>query len=144
MANEDQVPRPAAWLLKTDPDTYKFEDLEREKNTVWDGVTNALALKHLRSIKKGDTLLIYHTGDEKAVVGVAQAASDPYSDPKKNDPKLTVIDVRPVKRIKSPVTLAAVKQVPALASFPLVRMPRLSVMPVGDKEFKLLAKMASL
>jgi predicted RNA-binding protein with PUA-like domain len=142
MSKQDET-RPAGWLLKTDPDTYKFEDLERDKKTVWDGVTNALALKHLRGIKKGDTLLIYHTGDEKAIVGVAQAASNSYPDPKKGDPKLAVIDVKPVKRVKT-VTLAEVKQVPELASFPLVRMPRLSVMPVSQKEFKLLSKMARL
>ena len=141
---EQEESRPGCWLLKTDPDTYKFEDLEREKKTVWDGVTNALALKHLRSVKKGDTLLIYHTGDEKAIVGVAEAASDPYPDPKKNDPKLTVIDVKPVKRVKQHATLAEIKQITELASFPLVRMPRLSVMPVNEKEFKRLAKLAGI
>lgn len=132
------------WLLKTDPDTYKYADLEREKKTVWDGVTNNLALSHLRKIKKGDALLIYHTGDEKAVVGLAEAVSNPYPDPKKRDPKLTVIDVKPVKRAKQPVTLAEIKQMAEFASFPLVRLPRLSVMPVGDKECQRLMKLAGL
>lgn len=132
------------WLLKTDPDTYKYDDLVREKRTVWDGVTNNLALSHIRKIRKGDVLLIYHTGDEKAVVGLAEAASDPYPDPKKNDPKLTVIDVKAVRRAKRPVTLAEIKLMPEFASFPLVRLPRLSVMPVGDKEYQRIIKLSGL
>lgn len=131
-------------MLKTDPDTYKYDDLVREKKTVWDGVTNSLALSHIRKIRKGDALLIYHTGDEKAVVGLAEAASEPYPDPKKNDPKLTVIDVKPVKRAKRPVTLAEIKGMPEFASFPLVRLPRLSVMPVGEKEHHRITKLAGL
>jgi predicted RNA-binding protein with PUA-like domain len=133
---------PAAWLLKTDPDTYTYADLEREKRTVWDGVTNALALKHIRGIRKGDTLLIYHTGEEKAIVGAAKAVSAPYPDPKKNDPKLAVVDVEPLKRARRPVTLSELKQLPELAEFPLVRLPRLSVMPVGEKEYRLLSRLA--
>ncbi|MEK7205612.1 MAG: EVE domain-containing protein [candidate division NC10 bacterium] len=86
------------WLLKTEPAEYAFEDLVREGKTIWDGVTNPLALKHLRAIRKGDDLLIYHTGNVRAIVGLAKAASDPYPDPAKNDPKLAVVDVAPPGR----------------------------------------------
>jgi predicted RNA-binding protein with PUA-like domain len=84
---------PNYWLLKTEPSTYSFADLEREKRAVWDGVANALALKHLRLMKRGDLSFIYHTGDEKQIVGIAEVTSNPYPDPKKNDPKLAVVDL---------------------------------------------------
>ena len=118
------------WLLKTEPDEYSFDDLLRDKGTVWDGVTNPLALKHLRAIRKGDDLLIYHTGKVRAAVGLAKAASDPYPDPSRQDPKIVVIDAVPAHRLKEPVTLEAIKAAPAFRSFELVRLPRLSVMPV--------------
>ncbi|HEY9787294.1 MAG TPA: EVE domain-containing protein [Candidatus Obscuribacterales bacterium] len=127
----------AYWLLKTEPDCYSFADLERDKKTVWDGVTNNLALKYLREMKKGDLALIYHTGDEKAAVGIAEVTSDPYVDPKLNDPKLAVVDVKPKERLKKPVTLAEVKANAALQDFLLVRMSRLSVMPVTAGQWKL-------
>jgi len=127
----------AYWLLKTEPDCYSFADLERDKKTVWDGVTNNLALKYLREMKKGDLALIYHTGDEKAAVGIAEGTSDPYVDPKLNDPKLAVVDVKPKERLKKPVTLAEVKANAALQDFLLVRMSRLSVMPVTAGQWKL-------
>ena len=132
------------WLLKSDPDTYGYSDLERDGNTVWDGVTNALALKHLREIKKGDALLIYHTGDEKAIVGLAEATSGAYPDPKAGDPKLAVIDIKPKKRVKRAVTLGEIKAMPEFASFALVRMSRLSVMPVGDPEWKKIVELTGL
>ena len=87
----------AYWLLKTEPDCYSWADLARDKSTVWDGVSNALALKHIRSMKKGDEALIYHTGDEKAVVGVAEVVSAAYPDPKEGDERLVVVDLRPGK-----------------------------------------------
>ncbi len=118
------------WLLKTEPEEYSFDDLIRDKKTVWDGVTNALALKYLRAIRKGDDLLIYHTGNVRAAVGLARAASDPYPDPAKRDPKIVVVDVMPVRRLAQPVTLQAIKASPAFRTFELVRLPRLSVMPV--------------
>lgn len=130
------------WLLKTDPEDYTYDDLERDGKAVWNGVANNLALQHLRQIKKGDSLIIYHTGNEKAVVAIAEATSNPYPDPKENDPKLVVIDVRPKKRAKRAVSLAEIKQDETLAAFPLVRLPRLSVMPVNEQEWKKLSQLA--
>src|SRR5882724_2391563 len=97
---------PNYWLLKTEPSTYSFTDLEREKRAVWDGVSNALALKHLRSMRRGDLTFIYHTGNEKQIVGIAEVTSNPYPDPKENDPKLVVVDLAPRGRLPRPVTLA--------------------------------------
>ena len=94
------------WILKTDADTYPFEQLERERRAVWDGVTNALALKHSRSMAKGDHALIYHSGDDKALVGLARIVSDPYPDPKSDDPRLAVVDIEAGRRVPRPVTLA--------------------------------------
>jgi predicted RNA-binding protein with PUA-like domain len=131
----------AKWLLKTEPSTYGYDDLERERRAVWDGVTNPVALKHLRAIRKGDELLVYHTGNEKAVVGLARAVSDPYPDPKGKDPKLAVVDLAPVRRLPRPVTLAAVKQQKAFAAWELVRLPRLSVMPVPEPIWRRLLEM---
>jgi predicted RNA-binding protein with PUA-like domain len=124
------------WLLKEEPQHYSFEDLLRDKRTSWTGVKNALAQKHLRSIRKGDRVLFYHTGGEKAVVGVAKAASDPYPDPADKTGKLHAVDIAPVRRLQTPVPLAAFKADPFYASFPLVRMPRLSVMPVTDEQWQ--------
>jgi len=130
------------WILKTDADTYPFEQLERERRAVWDGVSNALALKHIRSMAKGDRLLIYHSGDEKALVGLARVVSDPYPDPKAGDARLTVVDVEAGDRLPRPVTLATVKADPAFAELGLVRMSRLSVIPVPAEQWKRLLKMA--
>src|SRR5262249_50484516 len=129
------------WLLKSDPDEYSYDDLAKDGNAVWDGVTNNLALQNLRKIKKGDLLLIYHTGDEKAIVGLAVAVSNPYPDPNGDNEKLTVIDIKAKRRVKRPVTLSDIKQMPEFADFPLVRLPRLSVMPVTEEEYKRLAEL---
>ena len=128
------------WLVKEEPEHYNYASLERDRRTVWSGVKNPLAQKHLRSIRKGDRIFYYHTGKEKAVVAVAKAASDAYPDPK--DAKLAVVDVVPERRLERPVTLAAIKSDGAFASFPLVRMSRLSVMPVTDSEWARIEKMA--
>jgi predicted RNA-binding protein with PUA-like domain len=120
----------AHWLLKTEPSTYSFADLERDKRTTWDGVSNNLALKHIRAMKKGDLAFIYHSGEEKAIVGVAAIVSDPYPDPKQKDEKLVVVDVAAKERLPHAVPLARVKADKRFAQFALVRMPRLSVMPV--------------
>jgi predicted RNA-binding protein with PUA-like domain len=132
----------AGWLLKTEPTVYSYDDLERDQKTVWDGVSNNLALKHIRQVQKGDLVLVYHTGDEKAIVGIAEVASAPYADPKQNDPKLAVFDLKPKRRLPRPVGLAEVKANEKLKSFELVRMARLSVMPVSDAVWKILMKMA--
>ena len=122
------------WLFKTEPSTYSFQDLLKVKKERWDGVHNPVALKNLRLIKKGDSILIYHTGEEKTVVGIAEAVSDPYPDPK--DSKLVVIDIAADKPLQRPVTLAEVKSNPKLASWELARLPRLSVMPVNEVQWK--------
>ncbi len=144
MAKKDDGSTRGRWLVKTEPGCYSFADLEREGKTTWDGVTNNLALKHLRAIKKGDPVLVYHTGDEKAVAGLAEAASDPYPDPAQNNVKLAVVDVKPRRAARRPVTLSEIKSLKEMAESPLVRMPRLSVMPVSDKEWEKLTELAGL
>ena len=131
------------WILKTDADTYPFEQLVRERRAVWDGVSNALALKHIRSMAKGDQVFIYHSGDEKALVGLARVVSDPYPDPKAKDPRLVVVDIEAGDRLPRPVTLAQVKADPAFAELGLVRMSRLSVIPVPAEQWKRLLGMAA-
>jgi predicted RNA-binding protein with PUA-like domain len=126
----------AQWLVKEEPEHYGYDQLERDRKTVWAGVRNPLAQKHLRGIKRGDRIFYYHTGKEKAVVAVAKAASDAYPDPNDAAGKLSVVDVVPEKKLARPVTLAEIKADAAFASFPLVRMSRLSVMPVSDAEWK--------
>lgn len=133
---------PGYWILKTEPGTYSFDRLVTERRAVWDGVTNALALKHIRSMAKGDHAGIYHTGDEKALVGLARIASDPYPDPKGDDPKLAVVDVEAGDRLPHPVTLATIKADPAFAQLGLVRMSRLSVVPVPADQWKRLLSLA--
>lgn len=125
----------AQWLVKEEPDDYAYDQLERDRKTVWAGVRNPLAQKHLRGIRRGDRIFYYHTGKQKAVVAVAKATSDAYPDPKDETGKLFVVDVEPDTRLPRPVTLAEIKADAAFASFPLVRMSRLSVMPVTDAEW---------
>jgi predicted RNA-binding protein with PUA-like domain len=123
----------AQWLVKEEPEHYGYDKLEKDGKTVWAGVRNPLAQKHLRAIRRGDRIFYYHTGKEKAVVATAKAASDAYADP--SDAKLSVVDIVPDKRLKRPVTLAEIKADKSFVSFPLVRMARLSVMPVTDSEW---------
>lgn len=130
------------WLFKTEPSSYSFDQLERDGKTVWDGVKNAVARKHLGAVRRGDVVLVYHTGDEKAVIGLAKAASDAYPDPKQKDPKAFVVDLAPGKRLPRPVTLAELKQQPTLKDFPLVRIPRLSVMPIAASEWKVIERLS--
>jgi predicted RNA-binding protein with PUA-like domain len=130
------------WLLKTEPSCYSFDDLERDKKTIWDGVSNNLALKYLRQIKKGDQAFIYHTGDVKAVIGIAEITSGPYADPKQKDEKLAVIDLKPIKRLKKPISLAYIKAQAEFSDFLLVKMSRLSVMPVSKEQWQLISKLA--
>ena len=132
-----------SWLIKEEPTHYSFEDLVRDGRTAWTGVRNPLAQKHLQSMRKGDRIFYYHTGDVKAVVGIAKAASSPYPDPADKTGKLYAIEVAPVKKLTSAVTLAAIKADKTFASFPLVRISRLSVMPVTDDEWRRIEEMAS-
>ena len=133
---------PNRWLFKTEPSVYPFQQLQKDKKTVWDGVANNLALKNLKDIKKGDWIFIYHTGDEKAAVGVAKALGGAYPDPSKNDPKLLVVDVEAGKPLAKPVTLGEVKAHPKLKTFDLVRNSRLSIMKVTDEQWEIMEGMA--
>src|SRR5439155_13759106 len=130
------------WLFKEEPTHYSFDELARDGKTSWTGVKNPLAQKHLRGVKKGDQIFYYHTGDEKAVAAIARAAGDAYPDPADKSGKLYAVDVEPVKKLPSPVTLAAVKADRRFASFPLTRIPRLSVMPVSDDEWRAIVEMS--
>ena len=132
----------AYWLLKTEPSTYSYADLERDTKAVWDGVNNPVALKNIRAMKKGDLAFIYHTGDEKAIIGIAQVSSDPYPDPKQAGERLVVFELKPKEKLKSPVTLASVKAKKEFAQFELVRLPRLSVMPVSTMQWQSLLAMS--
>ncbi|HNP72577.1 MAG TPA: EVE domain-containing protein [Kouleothrix sp.] len=132
----------AYWLLKTEPEAYAYADLERDGATVWDGVSNNAALLHIRAMRPGDQALIYHTGDERQAVGLAEITSAPYADPRQADPKLAVVDIRPLRRLGRPVTLAQVKADPAFADFALVRQGRLSVVPVSPEQWARLMALA--
>jgi predicted RNA-binding protein with PUA-like domain len=131
------------WLFKEEPTHYSFDMFTKDKKTVWSGVKNPLAQKHLRAVKKGDRIFYYHTGDEKSVVGIAKALGDAYPDPDDTTGKASVIDVGPVKKLARPVTLAEIKADKAFADFPLVRISRLSVMPVTDAEWARIERLAT-
>lgn len=126
---------PGYWILKTEPSSYSFDQLRKENPAVWDGVRNPVALKHIGQMKPGDSALIYHTGKEKAVVGLAEITSPPYPDRKAKDPGLLVIEMRAVRPLARPVTLGEIKQDPAFADLGLVRIGRLSVMPASRAQF---------
>ena len=130
------------WLVKEEPTHYGFDALVKDRKAVWSGVRNALAQKHLRNIKNGDRILYYHSGNERAVVGVVTAVSDAYPDPEDGTGKYVAVDVAPVARLSRPVTLAEIKADPAFKDFPLVRIGRLSVMPVTDAEWTRIERMA--
>ena len=130
------------WLVKTEPNDYSARDLERDGSTEWDGVRNNAALKHLRAMAPDDTVLIYHTGKEKAAVAVAKVVSEPRPDDGDESGKLAVVDVRFGRWLEQPVRLADVKADPFFADFALVRLSRLSVMPVSHKQWRRLLEMA--
>jgi predicted RNA-binding protein with PUA-like domain len=132
----------ANWLFKSEPDCYSYGDLVRDGITLWDGVTNAAARKHLRSIEPGDRIFYYHTGDEKAIVGQATAFGGPVPDPSAEDGKGVAIEIKPVKPLAHPVTLARVKADKLLADWELARLPRLSVMPVTAAQWKRVEELA--
>ena len=130
------------WLFKEEPSSYSYEQFARDGGTVWAGVRNPLAQKHLRAVQKGDRIFYYHTGNQKAVVGVARATGSAYPDPKDKTGKAVVVDLSPERALARPVTLAEIKASKAFASFPLTRLPRLSVMPVSDAEWKEIERLA--
>src|SRR5262249_8355273 len=126
------------WLLKTEPSTYSDDDLEREGRTTWDGVKNPVAIRNLGAMKGGDEVVIYHTGDEKAAVGLAEVTKAAYPDPKSRNPKLLVVDLKARGRLPRPVTLAEMRTTPAFAQSPLLRQGRLSVVPLTAAQWKVL------
>ena len=130
------------WLFKTEPSAYSFARLEADRRTVWDGVKNALALRHLAAVATGDEVLVYHTGDEKAAVGIARVARGAYPDPKQKEPKLVVVDLEADRPLPRPVTLAEMRGNAKLAGFDLLRLPRLSVMPVSASQWAEILRMA--
>lgn len=130
------------WLLKTEPSCYSFAQLQKERKAVWDDVRNPSALKNLNGMSKGDLCFIYHTGDEKAVVGIARALGPAYPDPNKNNPRLVVVDLEPVKALPRPVTLKEIKASPRFEGWDLVRLPRLSVMSVTADQWNEVEKLA--
>jgi predicted RNA-binding protein with PUA-like domain len=140
----------ATFLLKTEPSTYSYADLVREKRTVWSGVSNPAALKALRSMRKGDAAFIYHTGDEKAVVGLARVVSGAYEDPERPGtnteglPKFAVVDLEPVRAAKTALSLAEMKGDARFKDFELLRLSRLSVMPVPGPIDKLIRKLTGI
>ncbi len=129
------------WLVKSDPETYSFHDLKRDGATTWDGVRNALAQIHLREMKKGDAILVYHSGGDKAIMGIAEVKKAPYPDATDKSGKSVCVDIEFGSAFKSPVTLSAIKADESFKDFALVRMPRLSVMPVSDARWKRLIEM---
>jgi predicted RNA-binding protein with PUA-like domain len=132
---------PQHWVLKTEPTDYSFADLQRDGRTRWSGVSNPVALKHLRSMAPGDEVMIYHTGDEKRIVGLARVAGAPYPDPDAGDERMTVVDVAAGEPLPQPVPLAAIKADPAFADLALVRQGRLSVVPVPGPLWKRLLQL---
>jgi len=132
------------WILKTEPSAYGFSDLVRDRRTRWEGVSNALALKHLRSMLEDDDALIYHTGNEKSLIGLARIASAPYPDPSQKDPRLVVVDIEAGKALPRQVSLAEIKADPAFQDLGLVRLSRLSVVPVEPDQWKRLLAMAGV
>jgi predicted RNA-binding protein with PUA-like domain len=128
------------WLLKSEPEDYSFDDLAKAGKAVWDGVANPVAVKHIAAMKKGDRLVVYHTGKEKAAVGLATVAGEPHPDPK--DAKLSVVEIAAGKKLKEPVTLETIKAAPLFADSPLVRMGRLSVVPLTPDQYAFLSNRA--
>ena len=129
------------WLFKEEPSNYNFDELVKDKKTVWSGVKNPVAQRNLRSVKKGDQIFYYHTGDEKSVVGIAKALGDAYPDPADATGKAHVVDIGPVMKLVRPVTLKEIKADAWFKDFALVRISRLSVMPVSDAQWSRIAKL---
>lgn len=132
----------ARWLFKEEPTHYSFDDLVRDKRTTWVGVHNALARKHLGKIRKGDRILYYHTGKEKAIVGEMRAVAAAKPDPESDDPKAVVVVVAPVRKLARPIPLSAIKDDERLADWELVRISRLSVMPVSEEQWARVMELA--
>lgn len=131
------------WLFKEEPAHYSFDALSRDGRTLWSGVKNPLAQKHLRSVRRGDGVLYYHTGSEKAIVGIARAIEDARPDPGDKTGKRAAVEIEAVEKLRRAVSLGEIKGMKLFAGFPLVRISRLSVMPVGDREWRAILRLAS-
>jgi predicted RNA-binding protein with PUA-like domain len=134
----------AYWLLKTEPSAYSWDQLVKDKRTNWTGVRNFQAAANLKAMKKGDRAFFYHSGEGKEIVGVAEIVKEAYPDTTDKSDRFVMVDLVPVERVKTPVSLATVKATPALKNMPLVRLSRLSVSPVSADEWRIIAKMAGI
>ena len=132
----------AHWLLKSEPSSYSWDQLVKEKHTSWTGVRNPQAQANLKAMKAGDLCFFYHSGEGKEIVGIAEVVKTAYPDPTDKDGKAVTVDVKAVEPVKQPVTRAVIKATPAFKEFKLVRQSRLSVVPVSDEHWKLLTKMS--
>jgi predicted RNA-binding protein with PUA-like domain len=132
----------AYWLVKSEPGTYAYSDLERDGRTVWDGVRNNAAALHLKAMKTSDEVLFYHSQDGKAVVGVAKVAREAFPDASDPSGRFVAVELTPVRPLKRPVTLAEMKAEPRLAGLQMIRQSRLSVSPVGPDEWATILRMA--
>ena len=130
------------WLFKEEPSHYSFDQLLKDGGARWNGVENNMALKNLRGVRKNDDIMFYHTGDEKSVVGLMKATSDAYPDPDSKEARLVVVDVKPLRKLKRGVSLAEMKSDVGFAGFDLLRIPRLSVMPVPEKFWSRILKLS--
>ncbi len=130
------------WLAKQEPKSYNFSILKKDKKTVWDGVHNNLALKHINNMKKGDLVLFYHSGDEKQVVGIMEVSSKPYSNPEETNERFVVVDVKYKKELQNPVTLSEMKKQKKFKNWELLRISRLSVMPVPKEIWNSIIRMS--
>src|SRR6266404_4255017 len=131
------------WLVKQEPDSYSWSDFVGEGKTAWTGVRNYTARNNLRKMQKGDEVLFYHSGDDKAVVGIARVTKTAYPDSTATEGDWSAVDLAPVRSLGRPVTLAEIKATRALQKLPLIRQSRLSVMPAGEAEFRKIVEMAS-
>lgn len=130
------------WLVKSEPNVYGWNDLVKEKQTVWSGVRNYAARIHLKSMKKGDEVLFYHSNEGMEIVGIAKVIKEFYPDPTTEDNNWVAVDIKPVKKFKNPVTLSQIKTDQRLQEMALVRLGRLSVQPVTEKEWKIIMELA--
>ena len=134
----------AYWLVKSEPAKYSWEQFEKDKQTFWDGVRNYAARNHLKSMKKGDEVLFYHSNEGLEIVGIAKVAKEAYKDPTTDDEAWVVVDLKPYKRIKKPVSLEKIKADKRLSNMALVRLGRLSVQPVTEKEWNIVMEMGGM
>ena len=133
---------PNRWLFKTEPQDYSYDDLERDQRVIWSGVRNSVTLKNLRDVRLGDQILIYHEGDENAVVGMAEAVTDAYPDPKEDDASVVVVEIKPKRKFAEPVLLAEIKATEELGDFDPARLPLLSVMPVSNAQWRAIQELS--